>query len=156
MSRAADLYFESARVPKKVYAGVSHTERFRKWALGTGGSYTSKGKCWGRGCCGGEAAGSEAAGGEAAGGEAAGGEAAGAEAATAEEEKIILYLKSPSTVEGTRTIRPRPKLRTRTLQWPIVSRPTKRSALAATNAAIQNSVQRDATTTRLGGKKKTN
>ena len=35
------MYFESARVPKKVYAGVSHTERFRKWSLGTGRSYTS-------------------------------------------------------------------------------------------------------------------
>ena len=38
--------------------------------------------------------------------------------------------------------------------WNMLTRP-KRSALAATNAAIQNSVQRDATTTRLGGKKKT-
>ena len=36
----------------------------------------------------------------------------------------------------------------------MLTRP-KRSALAATNAAIQDSVQRDATTTRLGGKKKT-
>ena len=39
---------------------------------------------------------------------------------------------------------------------PIALTRPKRSALAATNyAAIQNSVQRDATTTRLGGKKKT-
>ena len=36
----------------------------------------------------------------------------------------------------------------------MLTRP-KRSALAATNTAIQNSVQRDATTTWLGGKKKT-
>ena len=39
---------------------------------------------------------------------------------------------------------------------PIALTRPKRSTLAATNAAIQDSVQRDATTTRLGGKKKTN
>ena len=39
---------------------------------------------------------------------------------------------------------------------PIALTRPKRSTLAATNAAIQDSVQRDATTTQLGGKKKTN
>ena len=38
---------------------------------------------------------------------------------------------------------------------PIANTRPQRSSLAATTAAMQNSVQRDAATTRLGGKKKT-
>ena len=38
---------------------------------------------------------------------------------------------------------------------PIANTRPQRSTLAATTVAIQNSVQQDAATTRLGGKKKT-
>eukprot|EP00964_Phaeocystis_antarctica_P138061 scaffold102707_cov67-Phaeocystis_antarctica.AAC.2 len=48
-----------------------------------------------------------------------------------------------------------PRSLSREAALPIANTRPQRSSLAATTAAMQNSVQRDAATTRLGGKKKT-